>query len=133
MTRGAIRPETPERDRCESPTKRGERCRMAALPGRKYCLSHDPDPATRARVRDGQITGGRNSARLARAVAKLPPDLRHVYDRLAQALDDLQAGTLEPGRATAMAAVARAIVAVLDAAASLERIADLEDLLKAKA
>jgi len=61
---------------------------------------------------------------------RMPDDLRAVYDRLAHALDDVHVGNLEPNRATAMAALARAMVTVLDSAETLRRLESIESLLE---
>jgi len=59
----------------------------------------------------------------------LPPDLRTVYDRLAQALAEVHAGTLDSNRATAMAALSRAMVTVLDSVETLRRLENIEAML----
>ncbi|NLH98867.1 MAG: hypothetical protein GX446_05170 [Chthonomonadales bacterium] len=43
----------------------------------------------------------------------MPPELRTVYKRLAYSTEEVRAGTLDPQRAMAMAALARAMVAQL--------------------
>ena len=56
----------------------------------------------------------------------MPPRLIPVFDRLETALARLDAGELEPKRAQAMAAVARAMVSVLQAGELEERLRRLE-------
>jgi hypothetical protein len=66
---------------------------------------------------------------MVRAMKRLPEDLRSVYDKLAQALVEVHAGSLEPQQAQAMAALSRAMVTVLDSAETLRRLDTIESLL----
>jgi len=50
-----------------------------------------------------------------------------VYDRLEKALEEVYIGRLESKQATAMAALARAMVAVLTSGELEERVRGLED------
>ena len=56
----------------------------------------------------------------------LPPRLRVVFDRLDVAMEEVVAGTLSTGRATALAALASASVRVLQAGEFEERLRTLE-------
>jgi len=56
----------------------------------------------------------------------MPPRLIEVYDRLELALQETHTGDLDPRSATAMAALARAMVAVLTSGELEERIRNLE-------
>jgi hypothetical protein len=49
-----------------------------------------------------------------------------VFEELAQALGEVHAGTLKPGQAIAMAALARAMCAVLSAGEVEQRLRELE-------
>ena len=56
----------------------------------------------------------------------MPPRLMSVYDRLETALVEVHCGKLESKQATAMAAIARALVAVLTSGELEERLRNLE-------
>jgi len=56
----------------------------------------------------------------------VPPRLVPVYDRLEQALGQVHDDTLQPRQASAMAALARAMVAVLTSGELEERVRELE-------
>lgn len=119
-------PTATDRKRCAARKLDGTPCRAWAVAGTDRCVFHPETVEARALSRQANARGGVNSGRLPRAMKSLPPDLRAVYDRLAQALEQVHAGTLEPGPASAMANLSRAMVGVLDAAESLRRIAELE-------
>ena len=58
--------------RCEGKRKDGRPCRVAALPGSRYCLFHDPAQAeTRRRA---QRKGGTNRSRRAAVLPAEAPD-----------------------------------------------------------
>lgn len=115
---------TTERKRCESETRTGKPCRGYALED-GYCFSHSP--ALEEKRLEARAKGGKNSARGARLRALVPPRLIPVYDRLEKALEEVHAGELESRQATAMAALARAMVAVLTSGELEERVRDLEN------
>lgn len=79
---------------------------------------HDPSLAAE---RDGwRRRGGENRSSVARARKQLTGDIRDLADvkaRLMLALSKVEAGELEAGAANAMAALARAVVTVSEAAA----------------
>lgn len=110
--------------RCVSTRRGGSPCGAAPLPGSAYCFAHDPEKAAeRAAARE---RGGRNSAAIVRMRGLVPPRLVGVYDRLEKALADVETGALDPKQATAMAALSRAMVAVLQAGELEERVRNLE-------
>ncbi len=117
--------ERSEPKRCEASRRDGSPCAALARPGKAFCFAHDPDAAaTRQAARE---KGGRNSATVVRLRGLIPPRLLPVFDRLESALQRTDEGTLEPRRATAMAALARAMVAVLTAGELEERLRRLEE------
>ena len=79
---------------------------------------------------EARARGGKNSARAARLRRLVPPRLIPVYDRLEKALEEVHTGELESKQATAMAALARAMVAVLTSGELEERVRGLEDRIK---
>ena len=114
---------TTERKRCRSLTRNGEPCRGYALED-GYCFSHSP--ALEEKRLEARAKGGKNSARSARLRGLVPPRLMSVYDTLETALAEVHSGKLESKQATAMAALARAMVAVLTSGELEERVRDLE-------
>jgi hypothetical protein len=69
-----------------------------------FCIGHRPSAAQARRA------GGYNSARRARLERLLPERMRHVIERLERVMEGLEAGTVEPKVAAAMAACVRAMV-----------------------
>lgn len=76
--------------------------------------------------REARAKGGRNSARVLRLQGLIPPRLMPVYDRLEKALGEVHSGNLESKQATAMAALARAMVTVLTSGELEERVREIE-------
>lgn len=95
------------------------------MPYRTHCLWHDPERA-QARA-EARRRGGANRAGVVRLRRLVPPRLIPVFDKLEQALSEVHDGTLKPGQAVAMAALARAMVAVLQAGELEERVRRLEE------
>lgn len=113
-----------DRMRCKQKTKAGEPCQGYTLAD-GFCFSHSP--ALEEKRKSARAKGGRNSARAARLRRLVPPRLTAVYDRLEQALEEVYNGDLATKQATAMAALARAMVAVITAGELEERVRGLED------
>ena len=114
---------TTERMRCKNRTRTGKPCRGLAMQD-GYCFAHSPK--LESKRLEARAKGGRNSARIARLRGLVPPRLVPVYDRLETALEQVHNGKLESKQATAMAALARAMVAVLTSGELEERVRDLE-------
>ncbi len=114
---------TTEHKRCKSKTQAGEPCRGIALED-GYCFSHSP--ALAKKRFEARAKGGKNSARAARLKRLVPPRLIPVFDRLEKALVEVHTGELESKQASAMAALARAMVAVLTSGELEERLRNVE-------
>ena len=112
-----------ERVRCKSKTRTGVPCRGFAMED-GYCFSHSP--AFEEKRLEARAKGGKNSARAARLQGLVPPRLMPVYDRLEKALEEVHGGEIESKQATAMAALARAMVAVLTSGELEERLREVE-------
>lgn len=109
--------------RCAAVRKSGEPCAGRPLAGSPYCFAHAPGAnANRAK-------GGRATRKSERAVRYLPDRLRPVSALLAEALEEVHAGDLDPRVASAMAALAGALVRVYTAADFEARLAALESTL----
>ena len=89
---------------------------------------HDPalaDERAAWRMRGGQNKSTR--ARVRRTLPTDPQDLGDVKRVLGRALVGLEAGTLDPARGSAMAAVARAMTTVIEKGEIEDRLAVLEE------
>jgi hypothetical protein len=110
--------------RCKALMKNGEPCTAPMLASGEYCFRHDP--ALAAERREASAKGGRNRSNLARIKSLAPPRLLPIYDRLERALEEVHEGRLNPGQAQAMAALARALAAILQAGELEQRLRRLE-------
>ena len=91
----------------------------------RYCFAHAPELA--ARRAEARRRGGQRRSNAVRLRGLVPPRLIPTFDQLETALADVLAGALDPKQATAAAAVARAMVAVLQAGELEERLRKLEE------
>jgi hypothetical protein len=114
--------------RCQGTNKQGEPCRARPIKGRPWCLKHDPLLANERRA--WERAGGKGKSNTARAAKRLPADLQDTLKTLYRALAALEAGEMEPARASAMANVCRAIVTVFEMGDAERRIADIEAMLR---
>jgi hypothetical protein len=109
---------------CTGMRKTGEPCRSRVLGTDPWCFAHHPGKvAERAAA---QRKGGYRRGSLARLHHLVPPRLVSVYDRLEGVLGELHRGEIDPRIAVAMAAVSRAMVAVLQVGELEERVRTLE-------
>lgn len=109
--------------KCPSITLAGKRCgNLVRESG--YGFSHDPALAD-ARA-EGRLRGGKGKSSAARARKAIPADLRDVADVLLQAIRDVESGALPEGKASALATLSRAYVAVYEAGLVESKIADIE-------
>lgn len=110
---------------CDGIRRDGARCGAPARSDGAYCFAHDP---ARAHERtEARRKGGRHRSSAVRLRALVPPRLVPVYERLEAALDEVHQGTIDPRVASAMAGLARAMVAVLTAGEMEERVRRLEE------
>jgi hypothetical protein len=109
---------------CAGVRKDGQPCQGPVLDGGAYCFTHDP---TRAAARQAaRQRGGHNRGAITRLRGLVPPRLLPIFDLLETALGEVHDGTLAPAQAAAMAALARAMVAVLQAGEVEQRLRELE-------
>lgn len=113
-------------EHCQAETRAGLPCTNAPLPGRPYCRFHDQSPDSIEQRREWSKRGGEGRSTIKRAAKRIPPTLQGVQEVLHRALAGLESGELEPGRATAMGNVARALVTLTEAADFEQRLAELE-------
>ncbi len=108
---------------CSATTADGQPCRGPARPS-GLCFTHDPALAEARKA--GAAEGGRKSSRAERARRVLPA----VFERLETALAEVHEGKLPPQRATAMAALAGALVRLTEAGELVLRLDALEQRLR---
>ena len=110
---------------CSATRKDGQPCTIRVVGDGCVCFAHSPELATKRR--EAQRRGGQNRATAKRLSRIMPVRLVPVWEQLEQALADVLAGSLDPKQATAAAAVARALVAVLQHGEVEERLRRLEE------
>jgi hypothetical protein len=109
---------------CPATRRDGQPCRGIANSS-GFCMAHDPTLADKRR--EAARLGGKGKARIARLGKLMPPRLVSVYDHLEEALGQVHKGELDPRVATAMAALAGAMVRVLTSGELEERVRRLEE------
>jgi len=115
--------------KCNALTKAGRPCRGRVLPGRPYCMSHDPEHADQRA--EGQRKGGEARAN-ARRAAKVWTTLgeQMTADQLPAILRacmfSVKSGAMEPAQATAIANLAKTSVSITNEIQLEQRIAALE-------
>jgi hypothetical protein len=113
-----------DRKRCDALRKDGSPCQAPALTDDQFCWAHSS--STEERRDAARKSGGLNSAKAVRLRGLMPPRLVPVFDALEAALTEVHDGRLDPKQATAMAAIARAMVSVLTAGEIEQRVRDIE-------
>lgn len=115
---------------CRGVNKDGTTCSAQPQPGRDVCLWHDPARAEdRARWRR---QGGHGKSNAARAAKRMPADVKDTLAVLLRTLGRLEGEEVEPGRAQAIASVARAIVTAHETASLEDRLTALEQAVLAQ-
>ncbi len=115
--------------KCNALTKAGRPCKGRVLPGRPYCMSHDPEHADQRA--EGQRKGGEaraNARRAAKVWAAMGDQI--TADQLPAILRacmfSVKSGAMEPSQATAIANLAKTSVAITNEIELEQRIAALE-------
>lgn len=116
--------------KCTAQTKSGEPCRGNVLPGRPYCMAHDPEIAEQRA--DGQRRGGEARANARRAVRQwlaigsviTEDDLKPI---LYSCIVAVRTGQMEPSQATAIMGLAKTAVSISHDLELEARIAALEE------
>ena len=109
---------------CAGRRRDGAPCRAVATIG-AYCLGHAPE--LEAKRQEARRQGGLNKARAVRLGKMVPRRLMPIYDVLEEALGQVHKGDLTPQQATAMAALAGAMVKVLTSGELEQRVRQLEE------
>jgi hypothetical protein len=118
---------------CQATTTTGKPCAATPRPGRPFCAWHDPELAGRRKAWSAK--GGVNKSNLQRARRQLPGTvltMPEIQGYLGKALQDVLAGTVEPGVGTAAASIARTLHQIIVSTELEERVGGLEAALGLK-
>ena len=110
-------------DTCTAMRKDGLPCKAKATRS-GLCLAHDPALAEKRRVT--RALRGTDGSEVARLQNPTPSRLIPVSEALERAFLQVQSGDMDPGRAKALATLARAIVKVREAGEIEEELRRLE-------
>ena len=110
---------------CEAVRRDGRPCETRIVGNSSFCFGHDP--ALREKRLAASRKGGENKATSRRLSKLMPARLLPVFEQLEAALGEVHAGGLDPKAAGAMAALARAMAAVLAAGELEQRLRALEE------
>ena len=108
---------------CQATRHDGQPC-GATPQGNGWCFTHDPDRA--ADRANAYRRGGENRSTTARLEKRMTPRLRGVVRRLEGAMAAVEAGSMDPRTGTALATLARALIAAYEAGELELRVAALE-------
>ncbi len=109
---------------CTGTNRDGGACSARPQPRQDVCLWHDP-----ARAQDRAAwrrQGGHGKSNAQREAKRLPADVKDTLAVLVRTLGGLEHGEMEPQRATAIAAVSRAIVTTYELGELETRLTALE-------
>src|SRR5829696_1164137 len=108
---------------CRGQRRDGQACTSPLVGADGFCFAHSPSKQTERAAAQGR--GGKHRANAVRLRSLCPPKLVPIYEQLEAALGEVHAGQLDPKIAGAMAALARALVAVLQAGEVEQRLREL--------
>ena len=110
---------------CTATRRDSHPCTAPVLGDGRQCWAHDPTLAEQCAEK--RRLGGQNRSTAKRLAKLMPARLVPIWDQLETALAATLAGELAPRQATTAAALARALVAVLQAGELEERLRRLEE------
>jgi hypothetical protein len=110
---------------CTATRRDGRPCQTQVVGGSRFCFAHDPDLA--AKRAEAHSRGGRNRATSRRLDRLVPASLKPALALMFATLEETHRGELDPRTASAMAAVAGAIVRLYQVGTLEERLAALEE------
>lgn len=130
--------------RCKATRKDGDPCRAEAQSGRDYCFFHDPakgEERHEAKVKGGKtgklatlepsaVKPWRGQAGDVTVLKTVTP--AELVDLLCHTIDDVRTGAIAPQVANSIGYLAGAIVKIHEQQALGERLAAIEDALKAR-
>ena len=112
-----------EKGLCPATRKDGKPCAAKAGPDGIPCIGHR-DGAAEARSKGGAATS--NAARLQRL---LPTELQPTVEMLLKTMEAVRAGKVTPAVGTALASMTSALLKVLDASETADRLRAIEERL----
>lgn len=112
--------------RCEAKARSGERCRAAALYGRRKCSLHSNPDRARAMGKKGGAVKRATHPSIVLAQLETPKTAVDIRVVLGQCVSELRAGRLTPTLAYAIASVSTAFLKALDQGDYEQRIVTLE-------
>lgn len=115
-------------EQCGATRKDGRQCTARPRPGVALCWAHDPATATKRK--HAHAASGQNRATVKRLERAMLGTLRPILDILYGALVGLEAGTVEPRTAVAMASVAGAITKMYEVATLQAQMDQLTSVLE---
>lgn len=119
-------------EKCAATAASGKPCSALARPGSRFCRWHDQSEAAVEERREASRRGGHARSAVNRALtAGEGVSLRDVQQRLAGVAVLLSEGKFDPAAASAMASVARALVAMAELVDQETQFAALEPELAA--
>lgn len=115
--------------KCQGITRGGSRCKVRPLPGRPWCVHHDPDREDERAERNRR--GGEAKATARRAAKRWkalsaeidPEDLPNVLRVLIFAVEN---GDISPQQATAIVALAKGAISIHESLTILPLIEELK-------
>lgn len=122
---------------CKATRRDGQPCTAQARDGRDFCFFHDPDKT--AQAREAQAKGGAKKLVLAEGEAKpwrgqsgevtvlKSPSPADLVNLLADTIDEVKTGKIDPKVANATGYLVGIMVKVLEWDALEERLASLEE------
>ena len=113
---------------CTAMTKKHTPCPNRPLPGKSTCFVHTPELV--GRLREANRQGGLNKRTERRIAKRMPEDLKDTLATLYRVMAAVESGEMEPARASAIAAVSRAVVAVYESALVEAKISELEETIE---
>lgn len=128
--------------KCKGKTKTGQTCNAEAQAGADYCFFHDP---AQAQARHESKVKGGQAGKLATLAAVKPwrgvegeivamrsPTAEDLINLLADSIDDVRVGAIDPKVANAIGYLAGVMVKILQYEALDERLAAIEEALGKK-
>jgi hypothetical protein len=113
--------------RCAGTRMDGQVCTAPVFAaGASFCFAHDPERA--AERAEARRQGGLRRSAAHRAERRMTPRLRRVVGRLEAAMDAVEQGTMDARTGTALATIARALIAAYTAGELEERVRVLEGM-----
>ena len=113
--------------KCSAITNDGKSCKGKPIQGSEWCFSHHPELAEKRR--QGQQRGGegkRTDARARKQFRSASLDPADIHGLLSSALVKVSEAQMHPATGTALATMAKALVAIEESSMLQQRLEELE-------